>query len=100
MADYIEVNIQTLEQDIKDMEEALKLVESDMTSMFESVNALDTMWDGPANAAFNRQFLADKQPFEALCEAVDGIIDSMDNAKNSYRKCEATVKEEINRIKI
>lgn len=100
MADYIEVNIQTLEQDIKDMEEALKLVESDMTSMFESVNSLDTMWDGPANAAFNRQFLADKQTFEALCEAVDGIIDSMDNAKNSYRKCEATVKEEINRIKI
>lgn len=100
MADYIEVNIQTLEQDVKDMDEALKLVQSDMTGMFESVRELDTMWDGPANAAFDRQFTADKQTFDTLCEAVAGIIDSMDNAKDSYRKCEANVKEEINRIKI
>lgn len=100
MADYIEVNIQTLEQDVKDMEEALALVRTDMKNMFDSVTELDTMWDGPANTVFKHQFSVDKQTFETLCEAVDGILDSMDKAKDSYRKCEASVKDEINRIRI
>ena len=100
MADYIEVNIETLEQDIKDMEDALKKVREDMKGMFDSVSQLDAMWDGPANTAFNKQFRIDRETFDSLCESVDGIIDSMDSAKQSYRKCEAEVKKEIDRIKI
>jgi WXG100 family type VII secretion target len=100
MADYIEVNIQTLEQDTKDMESAVKQVRGDMDAMFNSVTELDSMWDGPANTAFNQQFNVDKQVFEELCAAIDGIIDSMKNAKDSYRKCEASVSEEIGKINI
>lgn len=100
MSDYIEVNIRTLEQDVKEMENTLKLVRNDMNDMFNSVKELDTMWDGPANQAFNQQFQTDKQVFEELCAAVDEIIDSMKNAKESYSKCEAEVSEEINRIKV
>lgn len=100
MSDYIEVDIATLEQDVRELEETLALVRNDMKSMFETVNELDAMWDGPANEAFNRQFTADRNLFEELCDAVDDIIDSMENAKNAYRKCEAAVKEEIDKIKI
>ena len=40
---YIEVNISTLDQDIKSMEEKMKLIRSDMKAMFDSVTALDSM---------------------------------------------------------
>lgn len=100
MADYIEVNIQTLEQDVKSMQESLKRVQNDMMGMFNAVKELDSMWDGPANEAFVRQFTIDNDVFNSLCDSVNGIIDSMENAKDSYRKCEANVSDEINRIKI
>lgn len=99
MADYIEVNVETLEMDIKIMQDTLKQVREDMKGMFDSVSELDTMWDGPANEAFIHQFGIDHQTFQSLCDSVDGIIDSMENAKDAYRKCEGAVKDEINRIK-
>ncbi len=100
MADYIEVNITALEQDIGELQETLKLVRGDMGAMFDTVQELDTMWDGPANEAFNRQFEADRQTLEALCEAVEDILGSMENAQGEYRKCEAGVREEIEKIRI
>lgn len=100
MADYIEVNMQTLEQDVQEMRELLESIEKDMDGMFATVKELDTMWDGPANQEFNRQFLRDRQVMTSVCEAAEGVIDSMENAKESYRKCEASVKAEIDGIKI
>lgn len=100
MADYIEVNITTLEQDIKDLKGAVKLVRGDMESMFETISELDAMWDGPANAVFNLQFGRDRQMLASLCSAVDEMIESMEKARDSYRRCEAAVKEEIDNIKI
>lgn len=100
MADYVEVNITALEQDIRELKEAVKLVRGDMAAMFETMSELDAMWDGPANAAFNLQFGRDRQILEALCGTVDDIIDSMENAKDSYRRCETAVREVIDGIKI
>lgn len=100
MGDYIAVNIETLEGDVKDLEETIKSIRGEMTTMFQAVTDLDKMWDGVANAAFQQQFLQDKEMFETLCESVDGIIDSMENAKNVYRKCEANVKTEIDKINV
>lgn len=100
MADYIEVNISTLEQDVKDMEATVEQIRKDMNDMFESVSELDTMWDGPANQTFNQQFVLDKQIFDEICGAVEGIVASMKNAQESYLHCEAAVSEEIDRITV
>lgn len=100
MADYIEVNITALEQDTKELRETLKLVRDDMGAMFDTVQELDTMWDGPANEAFNKQFESDRQTLLALCKAVEDILGSMENAQGEYRKCEAGVREEIEKIRI
>ena len=100
MADYIEVNMTALEQDTKELKETLKLVRDDMGAMFETVQELNTMWDGPANKAFNRQFESDRQVFEELCKSVEDILGSMENAQGEYQKCEAGVREEIDKIRI
>ncbi len=100
MADYIEVNMKTLETDTGNMEEKLGVVKNDMKSMFDAVAELDTMWDGPASTEFQRQFNVDKQIFDEVCRAVEGMLDSMRNAIKSYNECEAAVSTEISRIKI
>ena len=100
MADYVEVKTSTLGQDTEELESTLALVRKAMKDMFNAVTELDGMWDGPANKAFNQQFAKDHQVFEEVAEAVNGIIDSMKNAKTLYEKCEATVSNEIDRIRI
>lgn len=100
MADYIEVNMTALEQDTGELRGTLKLVRDDMDAMFNTVQELDAMWDGPANEAFNRQFESDRQTLLALCKAVEDILGSMENAKEQYQKCEAGVREEIDKIRI
>ncbi len=95
MADIIEVNITTLAQDIGDMQDTIKMIRDDMKGMFDSINELNTMWDGPAHLAFMMQFNTDKNRFEDLCESLDDVADSFDNAKNEYRKCEGTVSQLI-----
>lgn len=100
MSDYMETDTGAMERDSKEMEDALRLVRQDMKRMFEAVEELGGTWSGPANIALTRQFQHDEQTLEALCRAVGGIIDSMKNAGNAYRKCEAGVGLEIDRIQV
>ena len=100
MGDYIEVDTTTLGTDISEMETVLTSLRNEMTLAFDSVKELDGMWHGPANQAFNQQFENDKLIFDEVCEAVEGIIESMKNAKDAYDKCEAAVSEQINSIRI
>ena len=100
MADYIEVDITTLEQDIDELKETLRLAKNGEADMFETIKELDAMWEGPAHEAFSRQFTADRQILQAFLDNVEGMVESMENAKNSYRKCEASVRTEIEKIKI
>ena len=100
MADVVEVDISTLKSDVGEMQEKLTLVNNDMIAMFDAVEALDATWDGPASETFRMQFLADKQIFEELSTAVEGILNSIEHAVEQYTKCEAEVSSIIDGIKI
>ncbi len=97
---YIEVNATSMDNDIREMEAAIRDIRNDMKVMFDSVVALDAMWDGPANETFVRQFMVDREAFGDLCESMDGFVESMKNARDEYRKCEGNVNSIINGIKI
>ena len=100
MADVIGINIGTLANDITQMQNELKGLENEMKLAFDSVTELDTMWNGPANDAFNRAFESDRQAMEEMCKIIGSLIDYMENARDEYRKCEASVSSEIDAIRI
>ncbi|MCM1540552.1 MAG: WXG100 family type VII secretion target [Blautia sp.] len=100
MADNIETNTGMMERDVDSLKEALNRVRQDMKGMFDAVMELNGMWSGQANEAFNRQFQLDSELFASLCEEAEGIIESMDNAKDAYNRCEAEVSQEIGRIRL
>ncbi len=100
MADNIETNTGAMERDAGALRDALKQVRQDMKAMFDAVAELNSTWSGQANEAFNRQFQSDRMLFASLCEEVEGIIESMENAKDAYNKCEAEISQEIDRIRV
>lgn len=100
MADIIEINIATLNSDIGSMESELQKLRNEVKLTFDAVSALDAMWNGPANDAFNRAFAADHQVMEDMCRVIESLIEYMKNAKDEYRKCESAVADEINSIRI
>lgn len=87
----ITVNTSTLASDITALKGALAHAREQMKKMFDSVNELDAMWDGPANDEFKRQFGVDYENAEAMCKTVDALIQSMEFAKEKYDRCDDEV---------
>lgn len=96
----IEVNTATMARDIESLENYLRQVEERMKSMFSSIRELDSMWDGPSNEEFNRQFQLDYAMCEEMCSILSELIESLVHAKIEYEKCERNVEGVIRAIRI
>lgn len=96
----IEVDTQQLERDKETVKERLMQVEQSLKRVYELVEELDAMWDGPANLAFRQQFANDRESFEEMCREVKNLIESLAYAKMEYEKCENQVKAAVAAIRI
>lgn len=96
----IEVDTALLERDRLQMRERLNTVLASLRSIYADVAELDGMWEGPTNAAFNRQFAADREQFEAFCAQVNELIQNLEYAKAEYEKCEAQVQSAVAAVRI
>lgn len=96
----IEINTSTLGKDIESLETTVGQLEKQIEKMFGSIEELDKMWDGPANAAFTQQFQIDYQTCVEMCQILRELIDSLQHAKEEYEKCEQSVDGLIRSIQI
>lgn len=96
----IEVNTATMARDIEALENRLRETEKHMKSMFTSIKELDSMWDGPSNAEFNRQFQLDYLLCEEMCSILRELINSLRHAKSQYEICERAVESTIQAMRI
>ena len=87
----IAVNTSTLAGDIEELRGALSSARTQLEEMFEQIAELDTMWDGPANEEFNRQFGIDYENARNMCQAVESLLACMENARNQYDRYENAV---------
>lgn len=100
MAKEITVNTDTLSSTIDEAQGYLDIITRDLGKMYETVKVLDTMWDGPANDAFNLQFANDEKDMRAICETIQKIIECHTFAKDSYNQCETAVESIVSAIKV
>lgn len=100
MGKEIAVNTVTLNQDIETLTTTLGQIKKNLGKMYDAVNALDSMWDGDANAIFNQQFETDRSAMEDVCKNIQSVIDCMDYAKEQYNTCEGRVGEIVSSIRI
>lgn len=96
----IAVDTLLLKADIEKIQTGLQNINNEMNLMYEGVEVLDRMWDGPANEVFKIQFTNDKNKMQELCKQIQEYIDTLNNAKKEYEVCEAEVKGIIDSIVI
>ena len=87
----ITVDTQTLANDISELETVLSAAGAQLEEMFNQVAELDTMWDGPANAEFSRQFGMDYESAKEMLGNVRSLIECMTYAREQYDICENDV---------
>ena len=87
----IEIDTKVLQTDIEAMKTQLNAIKKDMNKMYEAVQTLDRMWNGPSNDAFNQQFLIDKSDMDDLCTTIQNIIKCMEFARKEYNNCDNQV---------
>lgn len=96
----IAVDINTLQNDIRDMQDALDRVKERSKRMFEELDALCGMWGGPSHEAFVRQSRDDCQKMQELWKVIERLIECMEYADKEYMSCENTVHSIIKTIQI
>ena len=99
MHNIIAVNTSTLSSDIETMQTQLNAVKKAAGKMYDSVNVLNSMWEGPAHDAFVTQFMTDQKDMLALCDTIQKI-NVMSEARNEYNTCENQVSGIVASIRI
>ena len=97
---YLRVNAAALDSDANELHDLLRQIKTNLEGMYSSVTALDGMWDGPANDAFNTQFLNDRENFRELCERIGNLFSDMSTAAKEYDSCENEVYSNISSLNI
>lgn len=57
----------------------------------ESMETLNSTWDGPANEAMNSRFAADYEALHGYCNLLEKIVDQMEQAQTCYENGENKV---------
>ena len=96
----IRVNTGNLQKDIGKLREALNGLIRTKDTMVGEVQELNTMWKGPANLAFNQQFMLDQEEFENLSGILEKMLQAMENAREQYDICDSKVNDLVNTIRI
>ncbi|QBE95728.1 hypothetical protein PMF13cell1_01252 [Blautia producta] len=100
MGGYIEVSTEPLSADKGNIAAELNAVRTELQQLFQEMQELDSMWDGPASQAFAVQFQTDYEIMQEIVENLEGFIQCMQYAADEYNKCENTIAELISAIRI
>lgn len=96
----ITIETAALKTSVETMEGLLDAIKDELEGMYDAVQNLSTMWEGPAHDAFLGQFSEDRQQAASLCSTLQNFIGSMNFAGITYDNCEKTICEMIDSIRI
>lgn len=100
MASIIEVETNQLNNDIKKFDSTVKALRSDLKGLDQEIAALDAMWDGVANAAFNVQYKTDSETLDSMIKSLQEYSEDLKTARKDYEKCEANVGDMVKAINV
>lgn len=100
MSQYIKINTEALRSDSRKIDDMVKNAEKELNEVYSLMENLDTMWDGPANEAFGRQFTTDYENFRSVCSFVKSFSDQLERAAKEYEVCEENVNNAVKAIRV
>lgn len=81
---YIEIDTDSGRHTINRLRELLTEAESTIGRLNDSMQDLNSTWDGPANETMNNRFAADRESMESYCKTLGQIIEQMERAQSCY----------------
>ncbi len=96
----IEVDTNILKRNITSVESAISNVRSEIATAYEGIKTLDSMWDGPANSAFNKQFLDDYNRMIEICDVLENYASRLTEVRKQYESGESHVADIVAAIRI
>ena len=97
---YFGVNTDTLRSDVSKIEESFNSMKSRIAEIYENVEALNALWDGPANDSFNQAFKQDHSNVNAYFTTLNNIIEQLDRSRENYDKCETEVENMVDSLHV
>lgn len=96
---FFRVNTVSLRSDADNIAGAIARVKKSVSEMFDSVQSLNGMWKGPANAAFSEKFAQERASIDAYLDRIQSYVDSVESDCRAYDKSESMAMELIASIK-
>ena len=98
MAQKIEITTAMLSQDAETVQNQLNELTRDIDSLQGAMGALNGMWTGSANAAYNARCNEDVQRLAELINKIVAFRECMGEAVKQYNECENKVAQMVNAI--
>ncbi|MCI8398133.1 MAG: hypothetical protein HFF90_01840 [Oscillibacter sp.] len=96
----VEVSTAQLNSDIRRLRAALEQTRKHVELLRTKMDAMNGMWEGPANAAMRQRFQADYQQMQALCASIEELIQVLEAIRRSYDRCEDEVRSAVDALRI
>ena len=88
----VEVSTAQLNSDIRRLRAALEQTRKHVELLRTTMDAMNGMWEGPANA--------DYQQMQALCASIEELIQVLEAIRRSYDRCEDEVRSAVDALRI
>ena len=89
-----------MQNDIRELEELIKIIERASLNIKQDIDELNTMWNGRTKATFSKQLEDDYIRLQQVCVCISGSMESIKLAEKEYAKCEEHINEVIKNVNI
>lgn len=100
MAKELAINTLQLDRDAGEMEGLLYRIRREVDGMYEAIRVLNTMWEGPANETFSKQFDIDYRGTKTFCQTTGELIRCLEQSSRDYSRSERSVAEAVSSVRI
>lgn len=87
----IGVHTGQMQTDIQNLRSMLSQTRRHLQSLSDSMESLNQMWSGEANAAMRLRFQQDYNSLSALCAFIEKLIQAMESSRQDYDQCDNQV---------
>lgn len=98
--DYIKVNTEAMKSDYSELLNVSKSTLNLIKKAQDSIQVLNSTWEGPAKQAFIEQFNADVELFNNICTLTSEFAGDLLKGAKEYEKCENAIYDAVRSMSI
>ena len=99
MSSKVKVNTNRLGSDAESIKKSINSMKKSVANLKGDLKKLNSMWSGPACAAFGMSFTVEIVEMEANINNLNELYNYEKNAQNKYNQCESKVSDHVSKMR-